>query len=156
MKARLLERDAELRRLQEMLSQAGQGHGSVVLVFGEAGAGKTSLVRAFAEGVPGRARVLIGVCDDLVAPRTLGPFRDMARISDGPLLEAMESVVERDAVFAAAYQELADRPTVMIVEDMHWADDATLDVLRYLAWRVPPVVRTRTRCSTPRAATPSS
>jgi len=136
MTVRLLERDAELRRLQETLRQAGRGRGSVVLVSGEAGIGKTSLVRAFAEHARARARVLVGVCDDLVTPRTLGPFRDMARGGGGPLAEAAVAVAERDAVFGAVYQELSDRSTVMIVEDVHWADDATLDVVRYLAWRI--------------------
>jgi predicted ATPase len=72
MKGRLLERDAELRQLQAVLSQAGRGLGSVALVYGEAGIGKTSLVRAFAQKARDHARVLLGVCDDLVTPRTLG------------------------------------------------------------------------------------
>jgi tetratricopeptide (TPR) repeat protein len=135
MTAGLLERDAELRRLRETLRGAGQGRGSVVLVSGEAGIGKTSLVRAFAREAAG-TRVLVGTCDDLVTPRTLGPFRDMARDAGGALAEAVDQVAGRDAVFGAVHQELAGRPTVMIVEDVHWADDATLDVLRYLAWRI--------------------
>jgi DNA-binding CsgD family transcriptional regulator/tetratricopeptide (TPR) repeat protein len=137
MTAGLLERDAELRRLRETLRGAGQGRGSAVLVSGEAGIGKTSLVRAFAQEASGSTRVLVGTCDDLVTPRTLGPFRDMAHDTGGPLAEAVDQVAGRDAVFGAVHQELAGRPTVMIVEDVHWADDATLDVLRYLAWRIP-------------------
>jgi AAA ATPase domain len=136
MTARLLERDAELRGLRETLRRAARRRGSVVLVSGEAGIGKTSLVRAFAEQARAHARVLTGTCDDLVTPRTLGPFRDMARGGDGPLARAAASMAERDEVFGAVYQELAERPTVMIVEDVHWADDATLDVVRYLAWRI--------------------
>ena len=108
-----------------------------MLVSGEAGMGKTSLVRAFASEASGAARVLVGACDDLVTPRTLGPFRDMARDAGGPLAEAVDPVAGRDAVVGAVHQELAGRPTVMIVEDAHWADDATLRVLRYLAWRIP-------------------
>jgi predicted ATPase len=137
MTAALLEREAELRRLRETLRGAGQGRGSVVLVSGEAGIGKTSLVGAFAREASGTARVLVGACDDLVTPRTLGPFRDMARGAGGPLAAAVDPVAGRDAVFGAVHQELAGRPTVMVVEDVHWADDATLDVLRYLAWRIP-------------------
>ncbi|HEV3397714.1 MAG TPA: AAA family ATPase, partial [Actinomycetes bacterium] len=137
MTAGLLERDAELRRLRETLRGAGQGRGSVVLVSGEAGIGKTSLVRAFAREAAGRARVLAGACDDLVTPRTLGPFRDMARGAAPALAAAVEPGAARDAVFGAVHQELAGRPTVLLVEDVHWADDATLDVLRYLAWRIP-------------------
>ena len=136
MRARLLERDAELRRLRDALDRAGRGRGSVVLVAGEAGIGKTALVRAFADAARGQARVLAGVCDDLGTPRTLGPFRDMARAGGGPLVAAADAGAERDAVFEAVHRELAAGPTVMIVEDLHWADDATLDVVRWLAWRI--------------------
>src|SRR5215217_1612035 len=137
MTAGLLERDAELRRLRVTLRGAAKGRGSVVLVSGEAGIGKTSLVRAFAREAAGRARVLAGACDDLVTPRTLGPFRDMAREAAPALARAMEPGAARDAVFGAVHQELAGGPVVLLVEDVHWADDATLDVLRYLAWRIP-------------------
>src|SRR5215217_2544425 len=137
MTAGLLERDAELRRLRKTLRGAAKGRGSVVLVSGEAGIGKTSLVRAFAREAAGRARVLAGACDDLVTPRTLGPFRDMAREAAPALARAMEPGAARDAVFGAVHQELAGGPVVLLVEDVHWADDATLDVLRYLAWRIP-------------------
>jgi predicted ATPase len=133
---RLLERDAELGLLREALERAGRGHGSAVLVSGEAGIGKTSLVRAFAAAARRDARVLTGQCDDLVTPRTLGPFRDMAHSLGGPLAEASRPGVERDAIFGAVQRELQHASTVMIVEDVHWADDATLDVLRYLARRL--------------------
>ena len=136
MRARLLERDAELGRLREALGRAGRGRGSVVLVSGEAGIGKTALVRAFADAARTQARVLAGVCDDLGTPRTLGPFRDMARAGGGPLVAAADAGAERDAVFDAVHRELAAEPTVLLVEDLHWADDATLDVVRWLAWRI--------------------
>src|SRR5829696_5579593 len=136
MRARLLERDAELGRLRDALGRAGRGLGSVVLVSGEAGIGKTALVRAFADAARSQARVLTGVCDDLGTPRTLGPFRDMARAEGGPLVAAADARAERDAVFDAVHRELAARPTVLLVEDLHWADDATLDVVRWLAWRI--------------------
>jgi DNA-binding CsgD family transcriptional regulator/tetratricopeptide (TPR) repeat protein len=137
MTAGLLERDAELRRLRDTLREAGQGRGSVVLVSGEAGIGKTSLVRTFALAAAREARVLVGACDDLVTPRTLGPFRDMARGAAPGLTQVVEGTNGRDAVFGAVHQELAGRPTVMVVEDVHWADDATLDIVRWLAWRIP-------------------
>ena len=71
MRARLLERDAELRRLRAALDRAGRGHGSVALVSGEAGIGKTSLVRELAAAAPGRVRAL-GVCATTWPPR--GPW----------------------------------------------------------------------------------
>src|SRR5215204_6562253 len=120
MTAGLLERDAELLRLSEKPRGSAQGRGSVVRVSGEPGIGKTSLVRAFAREAARQARVLAGACDDLVTPRTLGPFRDMARGAAPALAAAMEPGAGRDAVFGAVHQELA-RPTVMLVEDVHWA-----------------------------------
>ncbi|GAA4802126.1 AAA family ATPase [Actinomycetospora chlora] len=133
----LLERAGELAALDAALERAAGGAGSVVLVAGEAGIGKTSLVRAFLRAVGDRARVLQGACDDLVTPRTLGPLRDAARTTDGPLPRALASG-DRDAVLAAVRAELGDgrRPTVLAVEDVHWADGATLDVLRYLGRRI--------------------
>ena len=131
----LLERDRELTLLDEALHDAEAGTGSIVLVHGEAGIGKTSLVRAFARRLPDRVRLLTGACDDLVTPRTLGPLRDAVRGS-GPLAAAL-AAGDRDAVLSALLADLdGARATVLVLEDVHWADDATLDVLRYLGRRV--------------------
>jgi DNA-binding CsgD family transcriptional regulator/tetratricopeptide (TPR) repeat protein len=129
---RLLERDAQLDGLRAALERARRGAGSVVLVSGEAGIGKSSLLAEFTERVASRARVLHGSCEDLVTARTLGPFRDMARDLPGV-------PVERDALLDALLAEMgfAQRPAVVVVEDAHWADQASLDVLRALARRVP-------------------
>src|SRR5512132_1416307 len=133
----LLERDAQLEVLVEAVADGGRGHGSTALIAGEAGIGKTSLVRALARRVRGEARVLMAACDDLVASRTLGPLRDAAVGGDGPLAAALAEEGPVDRVFAALLEELAEeRPTVLVVEDVHWADDATLDVLGYAARRV--------------------
>ena len=112
---------------------------AAVLVLGEAGIGKTSLVHAFLTAAAGRARVLAGACEDLLTPRALGPLRDAARsAADGPLAAALSPRADPDLVFAAVYDELASppSPTVLVIEDAHWADGATLDVLRYLGTRV--------------------
>ena len=132
----VLERGAELDCLEVALHRAATGTGSVVLVSGEAGIGKTSLVRAFVVDRTDRARILLGACDDLVTPRALGPLRDAVR-GGGPLAVALAGG-DRDAVLSALLAELADgpRPTVLVLEDVHWADDATLDVLRYIGRRV--------------------
>jgi len=133
----ILERAAELESLETALQRAVGGAGSVVLIAGEAGIGKTSLVRAFAHDLPDRVRLLIGACDDLVTPRTLGPLRDAMRGERGPLAAAL-AAGDREAVLTTLLAELgnATRPTVLVLEDVHWADDATLDVLRYLGRRV--------------------
>ena len=133
----LLERDAQLEVLVGAVAEGAQGRGSTALIAGEAGIGKTSLVRALVERLGGEARVLMAACDDLVASRTLGPLHDAAVGSSGPLAAALADEGPVDRVFAALLEELAEeRPTVLVVEDVHWADDATLDVLGYAARRV--------------------
>jgi DNA-binding CsgD family transcriptional regulator/tetratricopeptide (TPR) repeat protein len=132
----LLERGEAMGALAGAVESAASGAGSAVLVTGEAGIGKTSLVRAFVERVADRADVLSGACDDLITPRPLGPLRDAASGTGGPL-EAALAGGSLEAVFGAAVAELTGRrPTVLLVEDVHWADDATLDVLGYLARRL--------------------
>ena len=122
------------------MTDAAAGRGSVVLVAGEAGIGKTSLVRAFAAEAAERARLLPAACDDLMAPRTLGPLRDAAAGSLGPLAAALADEEPVDGVFTALLEELAaEPPSVLVVEDIHWADDATLDVLGYAARRIEPL-----------------
>lgn len=133
----LLERHTQLAELRAALRAAGSGHGALVLVAGEAGAGKTAIVEQFVREHAGGRRVLWGLCDDLLTPRPLGPFRDMAaqvggelqRISkSGPvakLLDAMREEMVRPP-----------HPVVAVVEDAHWADAATLDALRFLGRRI--------------------
>jgi len=135
----LLERQVELQTLGTAVERAGAGRGSTVLVLGEAGIGKTSLLHAFLAATAGRARVLAGACEDLLTPRALGPLRDAARsAANGPLAAALSPRADPDLVFPAVSEELASPPSpaVLVIEDVHWADGATLDVLRYLGPRV--------------------
>src|SRR3954447_24498886 len=134
----LLERQTELRVLRMAVERAADGHGSTVVVSGEAGIGKTSLIRAFLASLDGRARVLEGACEDLLTPRVLGPLRDAAYASPGALAEAFESAADLEAVFGALHEELADPrcPTLLVIEDVHWSDGATFDVLRYVGRRI--------------------
>jgi predicted ATPase len=134
---RLLERGAELAVLDEALDAALDGQGSVAVILGEAGIGKTSVLRMFMAAAKNRARVLSGSCDDLMTPRTLGPIRDAAAAVVGPMATAL-AAVNRDDLLIALREELSDpaRPTVLVVEDVQWADDATVDVLRYLGRRI--------------------
>jgi DNA-binding CsgD family transcriptional regulator len=122
----LLERSSQLGALDERLLSLGR----LVFVVGEAGIGKTAVVRAFCESHP-EVRVLWGACDALYTPRPLGPLLDMADDLAAPLGE--------DLVPSRLVQELVRElrtPTVVVLEDLHWADEATLDVLRLLARRI--------------------
>jgi DNA-binding CsgD family transcriptional regulator/tetratricopeptide (TPR) repeat protein len=134
----LLERDDELAVLRAVAARARERSGSVVLVAGEAGIGKSSLVAAWmAELDPGSTRVLPGWCDDFLTRRTLGPFRDVARSAGGALAEAVEQA-DTGAVLDAVLAVLDDplRAVALVLEDVHWADEATLDVVRYVGRRI--------------------
>jgi DNA-binding CsgD family transcriptional regulator/tetratricopeptide (TPR) repeat protein len=108
--------------------------GRVMLVAGEAGIGKTSLVREFCSG---DARpVLWGACDALRTPRPLGPLRDIAGQAGAELARLFAEDEPRYAIFGAFLAELAARDTIAVMEDVHWADEATLDLLIFTARRI--------------------
>ncbi len=132
----LLERTGELATLDKSLTQALAGLGSFVLVSGEAGIGKTALVRAFCDARRSTVRVLWGACDPLFTPRPLGPLLDVAELVGGELAELVQAEARPHDVTMALRRELGRRPTMMVVDDAQWADEATLDVLRLLASRL--------------------
>jgi DNA-binding CsgD family transcriptional regulator/tetratricopeptide (TPR) repeat protein len=133
----LLERSALLEELSGVLAATAAG-GRVVLVAGEAGIGKSALVKRFTERQSADARFLLGACDPLLTPRALGPLHDIARQTGGRLAELLASGGPRETVFASFLDELAQPPRrrVVVVEDAHWADEATLDLLVFLGRRL--------------------
>jgi predicted ATPase len=131
-----LEREDVLAALRGAFSEVKAGRGRVVLVAGEAGVGKTTLVRAFCDGVRRSTRVLEGSCDALATPRPLGAFVDAAHGAGGTLSALVGEGGRPHEVFAALRDELAGGHSVVVVEDAHWADEATLDVLRMLGRRI--------------------
>jgi DNA-binding CsgD family transcriptional regulator len=133
----LLERSSELAALDESLAAAHDGQGSLVFISGEAGVGKTALVRAFCGAHQGSTRVLWGACDALFTPRPLGPLLDIAEVVGGDLAELVEAGARPHDLTMALRRELGrGRPTIVVIEDAQWADEATLDVLRLLAGRL--------------------
>jgi len=136
----LLERDDVLSQLNDALRSAANGVGRLVLLSGEAGVGKTSVIQGFVSGLSGRERVLIGSCDPLTTPRPLGPLVDVAGHM-GPLLKkALDQTLAGAEVHGLFGSVLADlnapgRMSILVIEDAHWADEATLDLLRFLAYR---------------------
>lgn len=131
---RLLERQAEVSALLAALVRARDaGGGSGVAVTGEGGIGKSSLMDALVASA-GAMRVLRAHCDPLDTPRPLGPLRDLGpavgadgrALAEVPLAELCETV----------FETVRAQPTLLIVEDLHWVDAATVDVLRFLARRV--------------------
>jgi DNA-binding CsgD family transcriptional regulator len=131
----LLERDEAIACLLGAHAEARAGAGQLVLVSGEAGIGKTSLVHAFAAAMGPSTRFLEGRCDGLFTPRPLSPFVDVARVTNGALAVALDGGGAPE-VFEALLDEFARGETVLVLEDLHWGDEATLDVLRLLGRRV--------------------
>ena len=132
----LLERADSLDHLERTLQDATDGTGSLAFVAGEAGVGKTSLVAALCENVGPKVRVLQGSCDPLFTPRPLGPLADVAAQTGGALAELVDAGAAPHQVLNAVTDELRVRPHVLVLEDVHWADEATLDVLRLLGRRI--------------------
>jgi hypothetical protein len=134
----LVEREEFLDTLERMLVAAVAGSGTTVVVSGEAGIGKTSLVEQFARGQR-RVRLLWGWCEALFTPRALGPLYDIAAQLGGALEAALRNASSRETIFATVLDELGPGrpPTVLVLEDVHWADEATLDLLKFLGRRAP-------------------
>lgn len=129
----LVEREQSVAALLELADEALARHGQMVFLAGEAGAGKTALVARLSQLVAGRLLVRRGYADDLTTPSPLG-----AVIEAMPELRAAADVsaAGRGRLPAAMRALLASEPTLLLIEDAHWADEATLDVLRFLGRRL--------------------
>lgn len=132
----LIERDTQLKSLKSALMQAKSGQGCVTLVYGEAGIGKTSLIEHFIKENEDSWHVLHGACDSLFTPRPLGPLHDIAFQLQGQLLQLLEAESNRTAIFSACLKELKREQIMLVIEDIHWADEATLDLLKHLGRRI--------------------
>ncbi|MDX6286074.1 MAG: hypothetical protein QOG53_1559 [Frankiales bacterium] len=133
----LLEREHELAALDEALGHVVQDSaGRLVLVAGEAGVGKTALLRAYFASHENSHRVLHGRCDALFTPRPLGPFLDVVQQTSGDVERLVRDGARPHEVATALLTELRRAPTLLALEDMHWADEASLDVLSLVARRL--------------------
>lgn len=131
----VLERGPLLEQLDDLLAEAAQGHGRLVVIRGEAGIGKTTLVREFTAGRS--RRVLWGTCDPVVPPRPLAPVFDIAAAVDGELSTALADS-DRNRIVAACLGLLRAEggPWIVVLEDMQWADEATVDILSVIGRRI--------------------
>lgn len=132
----LVEREPELRALLDQLRRVAGGVGHTVLLGGEAGIGKTSLLQALAQQ-RGDAAMWWGACDDLQTPHPLAPLHDIARTADVSFRAALDEG-SRASLFEGVLAELqrSRRPVLVVIEDVHWADDATLDMLKFISRRI--------------------
>ncbi len=146
----LVARDEELAMLAGLLASASAGKGATILIGGDAGVGKTALVRRFADGARAAAsRVLVGECTEIEARRPLGPFMQIVedarrsgwiRAEDAqratPLPQGDVDATSRPRLYQGLVRILAgiarSSPLLIVIEDLHWADEATLELFQYL------------------------
>ena len=136
----LLEREPPLALLAEYAAEARRGDGRLVVLGGEAGVGKTALLDRFQRDLPD-ARWFWGACDGLFTPRPLGPLYDLADQLGGALLDLCvrgDPHTHREELFRALLRQVSGPGplNVVVVEDVHWADEATIDLLRFAGRRL--------------------
>src|SRR5580698_7233216 len=134
----LLEREIYLDALNTGFAGLAQGSGCIALVSGEAGIGKTALIQEFTAERRKAARVYWGGCEALFTPHPLAPLHDIARQAGGGLPAIVASAANRDVIFHATIDHLGRglKATIVVFEDVHWADEATLDLIKFLGRRV--------------------
>ena len=127
----LIEREEHLAALTEYRDDAVAGSGRFVLLGGEAGVGKSSLIEAFVADTD--VRTALGACDRLATPRPLAPVLEVASQL------GVRSSTPRDELFGAVLDAVKQEPTLLVIEDVHWADGVTRDFLLYIAKRIGPL-----------------
>ena len=139
----LIEREGFVNLLQAKLDNVTKGEGHCIFITGEAGIGKTSLVKEFCKSQPSRYKVYHGACDALFTPRPLAPLYDIIWQVNNELSPRSHSLDERFSLFTHFYRELSQQsePVIIVFEDLHWADEATLDFIKFFARRI-----TQIRC----------
>lgn len=139
----LIERDGFFELLQTKFESVSEGEGHCVFVSGEAGIGKTSLIKSFCKEVKNECTIYQGTCDALFTPRPLAPLYDIFLQIQNRLPEINDDHTDRTAFFTRFLQALNKQNEIglIVFEDIHWADEATLDFIKFLARRI-----TQLRC----------
>ena len=119
--------------MSDAFARARAGSGRIVAIAAEAGAGKTALIEHFATHADG-ARVYWGACENLSTPEVLLPLRDIARAS-GETFDLHSDYIRAFELMLRLLSQ-GTAPALLIIEDVHWADTATLDLVRFLARRI--------------------
>jgi DNA-binding CsgD family transcriptional regulator/tetratricopeptide (TPR) repeat protein len=134
----LIERERFIYLLQTTFENVAEGEGHCILLSGEAGMGKTSLVKAFCREHKNDCKIYQGTCDALFTPRPLAPLYDIASQIRSGLWGNSENTEDRAGLFTAVFHELEKqgKPVLIVFEDIHWADEATLDFIKFLSRRI--------------------
>jgi len=134
----LIERDDPLHQLVSRAHELSTGRGGIMLVIGEAGIGKTSLLEEFKQQIPKEADLIWSGCDPLNTPRPFGPLYDITAGRSNSVLSMLEEGASPSIISSAFYTWLdsLSTPLVIVIEDIHWADNASIDLIKYLARRI--------------------
>lgn len=134
----LIERAEFLKVLHAKFESVTQTEGHCIFLSGEAGIGKTSLIKTFSKAINNRGKIYIGSCDALFTPRPLAPLYDVALQMGNGIWDNNGSLADRVGLFNRFFHELASQKetTVIAFDDIHWADEATLDFIKFLARRI--------------------
>lgn len=138
----LIERAEVLSLLQTEFKNVAEKEGHCVFINGEAGIGKSALVKAFCK-LQEDCTIYQGACDALFTPRPLAPLYDIIWQVSSDLLPHSHTIEERSELFLRFFHELSNRREniLLVFEDIHWADEATLDFIKFFARRI-----TKLRC----------
>jgi ATP/maltotriose-dependent transcriptional regulator MalT len=134
----LIERSGFLASMQTKFADVVEGEGHCLLICGEAGIGKTSIVKQFCKENKNIYRIYTGSCDALFTPRPLAPLYDIIWQLGSNIRESIMNITDRAELFTRFFQELVNQndTTLIVIEDIHWADEATLDFIKFLARRI--------------------
>lgn len=132
----LLERSDQLSLLGDMLRSATAGAGGLAVIRGDAGAGKTVVLREFVSELSDAVPAAIGYCDGVATPRPLSPIHDISRTVGNGLSSLLERSASREEIRDHLLAAFDTTPMVVAIEDIQWADDATLELLRLLGRRM--------------------
>ncbi len=134
----LVERESAISQFDLCVEKLASGTGHVALICGEAGIGKTAFLEQIRLSYQARARFYWSGCDPLLTPRPFGPVHDIVAELSTVLLELLENGASTTSIYSSFYQTLesSNEPIVLVFEDVHWADHATLDLFKFLVRRI--------------------
>lgn len=134
----LLERESALAQMKQMYADSKDGNGRLLLISGETGSGKTSIVNHFISQIREPKYVLIGNNEPMFIPRPLGPLYDIANEASKSLTSALNQESNKSVIFSRFLEFLGQYklPVILVFEDVHWADESTIDLIIFLAKRI--------------------
>lgn len=134
----LYERETQLQGLHDACHRVAASGGEMVFLSGESGIGKTSLIEQFLREISGDVPSAIVSCDGLGVPGPFGALFDIADALGPEVLALLEEQAPREEIFRAVLRAFRQVPgaMVMVGEDAHWIDEATLEMVRFLGRRI--------------------